>query len=159
MIVTIFTLSSFCLPQCYPGFSCFHSLGENTHLASNQYHSSLVDSKIAILFYSTPFPKSCSEQSCFLTYCESPSPRCNHNFSCLQLSLHCFLIFVPFRLFFILLITSHICSVFPSHTDAHTHRYQFTLILSNPTSSKTLFMISFLPSHRFQLNFKHNLLP
>lgn len=97
-IVTILTLSSSCLPHCYPGFSCFHSLGENTHLASN-YHS-LVDSQIAILFYSTPFLKSCSEQSCFRTYCESPSLSCNHNFSCLQLSLHYFLIFVPFTLFF-----------------------------------------------------------
>lgn len=37
---------SFFLPHCCPWFSCFHSLGENTHLASNHCHS-LVDSQIA----------------------------------------------------------------------------------------------------------------
>lgn len=66
MIVTILTLSSFCLPHCYPGFSCFHSLGENTHLASNHCHSSLVDSQTAILFYSTPFLIWCPNSHAFL---------------------------------------------------------------------------------------------
>lgn len=37
---------SFFLPHCYPGFSWFHSPGENTHLASNNYRFSLIDYQI-----------------------------------------------------------------------------------------------------------------
>lgn len=136
MIATVFTLASSGLPHHYPGFSCFHSLGENTHLAGNHCHSSLADPQIAILFYSTPFLISFSEQSCFLVFCESRFPSCNHNFSCLQVSLHCFLIFIPFRFLVFLLITSQFFSVFPSHTDAHTHIYHYKLTLSNPLYPK-----------------------
>lgn len=157
MIFTILTFSSFCLPHCYPGFSCFRSLGENTHLASNHGHSSLVDYQVAILFYFTPLLISCSEQSCFLVYCASQSPSCNRSSSCLQISLHCFHIFFHFRFFSSFLLTPKF--VVLSHTHAHTHIYKFKLTLFNPTSSKLLFMISFLPSHLSQLNLKHNLLP
>ena len=49
-------------------------------------------SKSLILSYPTTFLKSCSEQNhVFCIACVSPSPNTNHNFSCLHLSLHCFL--------------------------------------------------------------------
>lgn len=156
MIFTLLTLSSFCLPHCHPGFSCFHSLGENTHLASNHGHSSLIDSQIEILFYSTPLLISCSEQSCFLVYWASQSPICNHN---LLLSPSQPPLLSDFLSVFFSSLFSQFFSIFLSHIDAHTHTYQFKLTLSNFTSSKALFMMSFLASRIFQLNLKHNFLP
>lgn len=160
MIVTILTLSSFCLPHCYPGFSSFHSLRENNHLASNHCHSSLVDSQIAILFYSTSFLVSCPNSQVFLSIVNHDPPAVITTSPVSKsVSIAFWFSFLSSFFFSFLLITSQFFSVFLSYIDEHTHTYEFKLALPNPTSSKTLFLSSFLPSHLFQLNFKHYLFP
>lgn len=123
-------------PLLLPGFSCFHSLGETIHLASNLIALLWLISKSLIFPYPSSFLKSCSEQKfVFCIACASLFPDTKHTFSCLHLSLHCFLIFILVMFFtcFFLLTTSKSVLFFFAHAQMHTHTYQMKHTLSNPT--------------------------